>query len=346
MKKNIGIIFGGKSPEYHVSLESAYAVITNMDIEKFNPIIIGITSCGEWFYYKGNVDHIIDDSWWLSKDCISAMISPNTMEQGLIIFNSNQITKIHLDAIFPVMHGKYGEDGCIQGLIECSGIPCIGCGVLSSSLCMDKYRAHKLVSEQGVKVANSYLINKSNKLDSIKKKASIIGYPLYVKPLRAGSSFGVSKVKEEKELQDAITLAYNYGDEILLEENIEGFEIGCSIVGRNKLILGAIDEIDVTNGFFNYDEKYHSLSSKTHVPARITKEKTKEIEVIAKKIYRILNCEVFARVDLFLTPMGEIVFNEVNTIPGFTSHSRFPNMMKEKGYTFKELITKIIEVVI
>lgn len=346
MKKNIGILFGGKSPEYGVSLESAHAVITNIDYEKYNPILIGISKKGEWFYFKGDVNCLEDDSWCENANCLPAMISANLIDQALLVIENNQIVKIKLDAIFPIMHGKYGEDGCMQGLVSLSGIPLIGCGVLSSSLCMDKYRAHKLVSEQGVNVAKSFLVNQSQDIKVIQKKAQSIGYPLYVKPLRAGSSFGITKVVEENKLFDAIRIAFEYDDEILIEENIQGFEVGCSIIGKKKLIIGEVDEIEVSEDFFTFDEKYNLGSTTIHVPARITKEKTREIKVIAEKIYRILNCEVFARIDFFLTPKGDVVFNEVNTIPGLTSHSRFPTMMEAKGYSLKSLITTIIEMVV
>lgn len=170
-----------------------------------------------------------------------------------------------------------------------------------------------------------------------------LGYPLFVKPLRAGSSFGITKVGRQEELLDAVDHAFAYDSIVILEEMIEGFEVGCAILGTETLTVGAVDEIELSEGFFDYTEKYTLKSSNIHVPARISQEKAQEIQETAMRIYRGLGCSYFARVDLFLTPEGEIYFNEVNTIPGFTSHSRYPNMLKEVGISFAEIIERLLE---
>ena len=337
-KKKIGIIFGGNSPEYSVSLESSYSVITNINKEKYEIILIGISKNGEWYKYDGDIENIKDDTWHTQEKCTNVILSPNPSDKGLIILEKNEIIK--LDAIFPVLHGKNGEDGSVQGLIQLSEIPLIGCDVLSSSLCMDKYLSHKLVQSYGIKVANSILIN--NKTKDIYKEIKKLNFPLFVKPVRAGSSFGITKIESETEIEQAIKEALKYDTEIIIEENIDGIEIGCAILGNDDLIVGEVDEIELSNGFFNYTEKYTLKTSQIHVPARIDKEIAQKAKETAKQIYKILKCKDFARVDMFLTSNNEIYFNEINTIPGFTSHSRYPNMMKQIGMSFEKLVDKLI----
>ena len=340
IKKKIGVIFGGCSPEYNVSLESAYSAITNINKEKYDIILIGITKEGDWFKFEGDLENIKNDSWLQKGKCTKVVISSSKSDKGIIEIEKNNTNLIKLDAIFPVLHRKNGEDGTVQGLIELSGIPLIGCNLLSSSLCMDKYLSHKLVQSYGIKVANSIVIN--NKTKDIYKEIKKLNFPLFVKPVRAGSSFGITKIENETEIEQAIKEALKYDTEIIIEENIDGIEIGCAILGNDDLIVGEVDEIELSNGFFNYTEKYTLKTSQIHVPARIDKEIAQKAKETAKQIYKILKCKDFARVDMFLTPNNEIYFNEINTIPGFTSHSRYPNMMKQIGMSFEELVDKLI----
>lgn len=340
-KKKIGIIFGGKSPEYDVSLESAYSVITNINKEKYDITLIGITKEGKWYKYEGEAEYIKNNTWEKQGKCIKTIISTNPEDKGIIeTENNNKL--IRLDAIFPVLHGSNGEDGTVQGLIALSGIPLIGCDILSSSLCMDKHLSHKLVESYGIKVAKSIVINNKTDTKETEEKLKQLKYPLFVKPMRAGSSFGITKVENENEIEGAIKEALKYDTEIIIEENVEGIEIGCAVLGNEELTVGEIDEIELSKGFFNYTEKYTLKTSKIHVPARIEKSISDEAKETAKKIYKILKCKDFARVDMFLTPKGEIYFNEINTIPGFTSHSRYPSMMKQIGLNFEQLLDKII----
>ena len=242
-----------------------------------------------------------------------------------------------------VLHGKNGEDGTIQGLLELAGVPVIGCGALSSALCMDKDRSHKLAALAGVRVPRSAMFPHGTNADELQRAAQSLGYPLFVKPVRAGSSFGVSMVRAPEKLAEAAACAFANDRELLLEEAIPGFEVGCAVLGTESLTVGAVDEIELSQGFFDFEEKYTLKTSAIHCPARISAEKAAEIQQAAKTIYRALDCKGFARVDLFLTPEGEIIFNEVNTIPGFTAHSRYPNMMRAAGLDFTTLISRIIE---
>lgn len=253
---------------------------------------------------------------------------------------------IPIDAAFPVLHGRNGEDGTVQGLFELAGIPLVGCGMLPSALCMDKDRAHQLVHAAGIPVPDSFVLKKNMDAGNAPAQAEGIGYPLFVKPIRNGSSFGITKVIDRHELPAAIKLAFSYDDQVIIEKSITGFEVGCAIMGNDDLTVGEVDEIELSSGFFNFTEKYTLKTSAIHVPARISKEKAEEIKQTARVIYRVLGCRGFARVDMFLDAYGTIVFNEVNTIPGFTSHSRFPNMMKAVGISFEQVISRVIELAV
>lgn len=342
-RKKIAIVFGGYSSEYPVSLQSAYAVLTHINSRKYEAIPIGISKMGDWYRYYGSYEKIKNDTWLLdTENLTSAVISHNRSISGLIELSpeGNKVTK--LDAAFPVLHGKNGEDGSVQGLFELTGIPLIGCNTLCSALCMDKDLAHKVAEQAGVLVPRSIVIRQPVKQNNLFQKIKELRYPLFVKPLRAGSSFGITKIYDKEELQQAVTLAFEYDSEVIIEENIDGFEVGCAVLGDRDLMVGRVDEIELTKGFFDFTEKYTLRNSKIHMPARIDAACEKRIQEAAKLIYKTLGCSGFARVDMFLTPSGEIVFNEVNTIPGFTSHSRYPNMMKGIGLSFKELLDKLI----
>ena len=341
--KTVAVLFGGCSPEYSVSLQSASAVIQQIDQTRYDLVLIGISKKGEWFLFEGDPQIIEDDSWCNKKYCVPVYVSQNRTERCVVIFRNEKLEKKHIDVALPIMHGKNGEDGTVQGVFELAGIPIIGCGVLASALCMDKDRAHKMVSTVGASVPKSFTINKSMDVKGFMNKANEMGYPLFVKPIRAGSSFGITKISDCNEFIVACERAFTYDENIIIEEFIEGFEVGCAVLGNEKLIVGEIDEIELSKGFFDFDEKYSLKTSSIHVPARISDETAKRIKETAKLIYKCLDCKDFARVDMFLTSNEEIVFNEVNTIPGFTSHSRYPNMMKAAGITFKQIVERLLE---
>lgn len=342
-KLNVAVFFGGCSSEYSVSLSSASGVILNLDNEKYSPVMIGITKEGSWYYYDGPIDLLLNDTWYSSNYCTPAVLSPNHGEKSLLLLKEDGITKIPIDVALPVLHGRNGEDGTLQGMLEMADIPLAGCGTLSSALCMDKDRAHKLVSLAGVRIPRALVIKPETATESITAFTAQINYPLYVKPVKAGSSYGVTKVTDASQLLPAVSLAFQYDNLAMIEENIEGFEVGCAVVGNEELIIGEVDEIELSGGFFNFTEKYTLKTSSIHVPARITPEKAAEIKETAAVIYRALDCSGFARIDMFLQPDGKIIFNEANTIPGFTEHSRYPGMMKAAGIPFREVISRILE---
>ncbi len=342
-KLNVAIFFGGCSSEYSVSLESAAAVIGSLDKSLYEPVLIGISQKGDWFYYTGDVKDIPTDTWQTPDTCVPALLSPDRSHHHLVLLTRSGTKALPIDIAFPVLHGRNGEDGTIQGLLELAGIPLAGCGVLASALCMDKDRAHTLVKAAGVRVPKAMTASLSTPLMSVAAFGEKLGYPLFVKPVKAGSSYGVTKVTEEGRLAEAVKLAFQYDNEIIIEEAIDGFEVGCAVLGRDTLTVGEVDEIELSGGFFDFAEKYTLNTSAIHVPARISREKASEIKETAKVIYRALGCSGFARVDMFLTPQGDIVFNEVNTIPGFTEHSRYPGMMKAIGISFPELVSRILK---
>lgn len=342
--KTIGIFFGGCSTEYEVSLQSACSVIRSIDRKKYNLVLIGIDRrLGTWFWYRGEAEQIGKDCWQSETTCAPVFVNFDKTAHGLCYLEHGKLRSISLDAALPILHGKNGEDGTLQGALELMGVPIIGCGLLSSAVCMDKELAHSIVAMNGIKVAKSISIEKEDSEADVKKVALKLGYPLFVKPVRSGSSFGITKVFKEQDLLPAVRSAFEYDSRVILEEMIEGFEVGCAVLGVAQPMIGEVDEIELSEGFFDYTEKYTLKTSKIHVPARINAEKAEEIKNTAFTIYKTLGCSHFARVDMFLTPTGEIYFNEVNTIPGFTSHSRYPNMLKAAGLSFEEVVDSLLE---
>ena len=337
MKKTVAILFGGCSSEYDVSLVSATSVIKNIKKDKYNLLMIGITRKGDFYLYSGDVNNIAKDKWLNTSDAKKITISTNRSDHGIIVLETNEIIKI--DVAFPVLHGQNGEDGRLQGLLELAGIKYVGCDMTSSAICMDKYLAHEIVSSNGYLSPISYLFNGKDSYEVIENKICNLHFPLFVKPLKAGSSFGITKINKIIELKEA----FRYDNKVIIEENVDGFEVGCAVLGTDKLIIGEVDEIELEDGFFDYFEKYNLKTSKIHLPARISKEERERIKDTALDIYKILGCSDFARVDMFYTKDKKLVFNEVNTIPGCTSHSRYPSMLKEIGIPFEEVIERLIE---
>ncbi len=342
-RKKIAVIFGGCSTEYEVSLQSAYAVLKNIDGGKFEVIPIGITQSGEWFHYTGNHERIPDGKWCDDNENLHPIVfSQSRTFKGFLEFTGKNYVKRPIDLVFPILHGKNGEDGTVQGLFELAGIPIIGCNTLSSALCMDKDRAHRLIKSEGIDVPKSVTFNIFEKNSALNEITGTLNFPIFIKPVRSGSSFGISKIFNANEFENAVKLAFEHDIKVMAEEAVDGFEVGCAILGNENPIVGRIDEIELSSGFFDYTEKYTLKSSKIFMPARINSETEKAVQEAALKIYRILGCGGFARVDMFLTNDGKIVFNEVNTIPGLTVHSRYPNMMKGIGLSFSEMLNKLI----
>ncbi|RSM50875.1 D-alanine--(R)-lactate ligase [Amycolatopsis balhimycina DSM 5908] len=329
----LGIIFGGVSEEHPVSLKSAREVAASVDLEKYEPFYIGIAENGEWKVCDGP-----DEDW--ESNSRPAMLSPDRGIHGLVVLEDGKYDTVRLDVILPVLHGKLGEDGAIQGLFELAGIPYVGCDIPSSALCIDKSLTYRVVSSAGIATPAFQIVTPDVNVDPDE-----LHYPVFVKPARSGSSFGVSKVSSKEELWSALETAWKYDSKALIEEAVVGSEIGCSIMGNDgDLFAGEPDRVALTHGFFRIHQEAApetgSENSSFICPADISAESRELVQKTAKAIYRILGCRGLARVDLFLKEDGSVVLNEVNTLPGLTSYSRYPRMMKAAGLPFGEMIDR------
>ena len=335
-KLKIAVLFGGCSEEHDISIKSAKQVFGSMDMDKYTPYPLYISKQGEWKLIKQFEDDFIN------AESAPAVISPDKSDHGILVFEDDGWRKIYIDVVFPVIHGKMGEDGQIQGLLEMSGIPYVGCDIESSVLGMDKSLAHLVTHNAGILTPGFCILQSHDEIG-----IGELSYPVFVKPARSGSSFGVSKVKDESELSDAVQTARQFDDKVLIEEAIIGFEVGCSVMGNgNDLLVGEIDMITLAHGFFRiHQEKKPEEGSENAtitVPADIPKETSARIKETAKRVYIALGCRGLARVDLFLQENGDIVLNEVNTMPGCTSYSRYPRMMAAAGISLTEMIDRIV----
>ncbi|MET8626428.1 D-alanine--(R)-lactate ligase VanA-Sc [Kitasatospora sp. NPDC004669] len=332
----IGIIFGGRSEEHPVSVKSAREVARNLDLEKYEPFYIGITRSGAWKLCDG------PDAEWENGDGRPVVLSPDSGVHGLLILEKGGCSTVRLDVILPVLHGTLGEDGAMQGLLELSGIPYIGCNVQSSALCMDKSLAYAVAGSAGIATPNFWTVTADETVDPAR-----LTFPVFVKPARSGSSFGVTKVSAAEELPSAVETARQYDSKVLIEEAVPGSEIGCAILGNeSELVVGELDRIALSQGFFRIHQENSpetgSENSVAIVPADIPEESRLIVQETAKAVYRALGCRGLSRVDMFLKEDGEVVLNEVNTFPGMTSYSRYPRMMAAAGLPLSEVIDRTV----
>lgn len=335
-KVRIAILFGGCSEEHDVSIKSAREIADHIDTEKYEPVYIGITRTGEWLLCEK------PGMAWEMENCRPAVISPDKKTHGLLVTQGAEHAVQHIDAVFPVLHGKTGEDGIIQGLLELSGIPYVGCDVQSSALCMDKSLAYIVLENAGIATPAFWVVH-PGETPTIDPSA----YPVFVKPARSGSSFGVTKVAHSDALAGAIASARQYDSKVLIEKAVSGIEVGCAVLGNgSRLTVGEVDQISLMSGFFRIHQESSpetgSENSVITVPADLPPEKRRQIQETAKAIYTALGCKGLARVDIFLREDGCIILNEVNTMPGFTSYSRYPRMMAAAGITLTEVIDRCI----
>ncbi len=342
MKKTILVLFGGCSAEYAVSLQSAYGVLTHLDRDRYEILTMGIDQEGLWYLYEGPWEKIPQDTW-KEASCRRAFLLPDRQIHGIFCETEEGGRYRRIDVLLPVLHGKNGEDGTVQGIAEAAGIPVAGCGVLASALAMDKHRAHILAEAAGIAAPRGTVVQGADADEVIWKAAEGLSGPLFVKPVRSGSSFGITRVTDRGQLPEAVRKAAAYDREVLLEEQVDGVEIGCGVLGTGRLVTGRPDEIQLSGGFFDYEEKYTLKTSKIHMPARISAETEEQVRKSARQVYRALDCSGFARVDFFLTRDGKLYFNEVNTIPGMTAHSRYPAMMQGIGLSLSEVLEQLLE---
>lgn len=334
-RTRIGVLFGGRSEEHPISLKSAREVAAHLDLEKYEPFYVGITSEGAWRLCDG------PDDGWESGSSRPAVLSPDPVTRGLLVLRDDGYETVELDVVLPVLHGKFGEDGAIQGLLELSGIPYVGCGIQSSAVCMDKSLAYVLARAAGIATPDFWVLARGDDIDP-----RVIRYPVFVKPARSGSSFGVSRVTGPQEFGAAVAEARRYDEKVLVEAAVVGSEVGCAVMGSGReLTVGEVDRIALSGGFFRIHQESTpetgSENSTPIVPADIPDSSRRLVQATAEAIYRVLGCTGIARVDMFLTEEGTVILNEVNTMPGMTSYSRYPRMMAAAGIPLSELLDRL-----
>ena len=347
-KIKLAVIFGGKSSEYPVSLHSTASLLRQINRERYELSTIGISKTGDWFLYHGSIDDLEHDHWLSHPDNQPIGLACTDKHHGFFILHEDQVNEpIEIDCVFPVLHGKNGEDGTLQGMLELMQIPYVGCGHMSSAICMDKEMTHIVCERANVPCAPYMAVYEQCVTDEkalYQKAADKLKVPFFVKSCNAGSSFGVHKVHDFDEFTAALKDAFYHDGKgkVILEATIEGFEIGCAVMGNDELFVGSVDEIEIGQEFFDYEGKYEMRDSAIYCPARISKELFQQAQQLAQRAYRSMNCKGMTRVDMFVTKENTIVFNELNTIPGFTATSRYPTMMKEAGIAFPDLIDRLI----
>ena len=347
-KLNVCVLFGGISPEHEVSLRSAESVLNNLDKEKYNIFPVGITKKGDWILYAGSDYSLLPSGQWQEyQGNRRATISP-IRGQGLLSFEGDCVVRELIDVVFPVLHGENGEDGAMQGLLQMAGIPYVGPQVAASAVAMDKTLTKLVADQAAVPQAAWQLVRNSELqyrmdaiLDSVEGRFT---YPVFVKPAGTGSSVGVSKATDRKELQDALLQAGIYDEKILVEEFIHGREVEVAVMGNSSPAASVCGEIDSGAEFYDYDAKYVTDTSVAYIPARIPEDVAEQVRELAVKVYTAIGCRGLSRVDFFVTyEDNRIVFNEINTLPGFTSISMYPKLFAASGIPYGQLLDELIE---
>lgn len=345
MKENILLLFGGQSSEHEVSLKSATTIINNIDIERYEVYPVGITKEGKWLLYKGNKLDFAQNRWEeIGIDCI---LSPAVTHRGLVIVKENEpAVCIKIDKVFPVLHGRNGEDGTVQGLCQLAKLPYVGCGILASAVSMDKAYTKIIVREKGVPQADFVLARQSEMENQDKLVAKIeaaFPYPYFIKPANAGSSVGISKAHNREELLKGLEEAMKHDTKALVEETIIGREVETAVLGNKEVKVSGVGEILAAAEFYDFDAKYNNADSKTVVDADLDETIKEQIRKYALDVFEAVEGKGLSRVDFFVKEDGSIIFNEINTLPGFTSISMYPMLWNGAGLPIKELITNLIE---
>ena len=349
MKKlSVCVLFGGISPEHEVSLRSAEFVLNSLDPDKFNIFPVGITKDGDWVLYGGTDYSLLPSGEWKNHpENRRAAISP-VRGQGLLSFEGDCVVREWIDVVFPVLHGENGEDGAMQGLLQMAGIPYVGPHVSASAVAMDKTLTKLVVDQAGIRQA-AWMLVRSTDLDNrvdwvlelVEKKFE---YPVFVKPAGTGSSVGVSKAADRAALKDALLKAGTYDSKVLVEEFISGREVEVAVMGNESPVASICGEIDSGAEFYDYDAKYVTDTSVAYIPARISEEVSEQVRDAAVRIYSAIGCQGLSRVDFFVTYEGEeVVFNEINTLPGFTSISMFPKLFAASGIPAGQLVEELLD---
>ena len=350
-KLSLCVLFGGCSSEYEVSLMSVTSILNNLDREKYDIYMVGITRDGRWLLYEGEISNLRPDRWNDRRYVTPAILSPDRADHGLLVLREGGVQRIRLDVIFPVLHGKNGEDGTVQGLFELCGVPYVGCGVLASAICMDKDVAYSVLTQRGIPSARSICVREGELLHpemvARKLREAALSYPVFVKPANAGSSVGISKVHGEGELLPALQLALREDGrgKAIVQEFLDGIEVECAVLGNGDPVASAdVGEIEPLRELYDYEGKYCDDTTALHIPARLPSAKAQEVREIAVRAFRAMNCQGLARVDFFvLHKDGRVVLNELNTLPGFTDISMYPKLFCHGGMGYGELLDRLIE---
>ena len=352
MKKlSVCILFGGMSPEHEVSLRSAESVLNNIDKEKYNIFPVGITKEGDWILFGGKDYSMLPKGTWKTHpDNRRAAISP-VRGQGLLSFEGDCVVRERIDVVFPVLHGENGEDGAMQGLLQLAGIPYVGPHIAASAVAMDKTLTKLVADQAGVPQAAWHLVrggdlnnHMDNTLDTLEKRFS---YPMFVKPAGTGSSVGVSKAADREALSAALVAAAAFDNKILVEEFIHGREVEVAVMGNDSPVASICGEIESGAEFYDYEAKYVTDTSVAYIPARISEEVEEQVREAAVKIYSAIGCQGLSRVDFFVTyEDNRVVFNEINTLPGFTSISMYPKLFAASGIPYSELIDALLNLAV
>lgn len=346
-KINFCCLFGGNSSEHEVSLQSAYGVITNTDREKYNILPVGITRDGSaWYLYNGSYENIRTGKWIEDK----AHLIPAYMVPGsrLLLCEEGKPSRYEqIDVAFPVMHGAYSEDGRMQGLLDMCGVRYVGPGCIASGCCMDKAITKQILKCHGIPQARAIAVAKSMLEESYEKirfaVKSGFGYPVFVKPACAGSSVGVSRVNSDAELKEALERALAEDSKALIEEYIDGREIEVAVMGNDAPVASVCGEIDPGAQFYDYETKYCADTASYYIPARLEDETSEKVRTLAVKIYKALGCRGLSRVDFFVKSDNTIIFNEINTLPGFTPISMYPKLFMHGGMTYAEVVDNLLQ---
>ena len=346
-KLRVGVIFGGRSAEHEVSLQSAKNIVEAMDKDKYEVVLIGIDKKGRWY--------LNDESRFLLNENDPKLIRLGSTDEelGLIpgertdqLINVSKQQRIgEIDVIFPILHGPFGEDGTMQGLLKLSNIPFVGASILGSAIGMDKDVMKRLLRDAGISIADFLVLNRHS-IDEIdfEKVKEKLGLPVFIKPANLGSSVGISKAENEKDFLKATQSAFQYDHKILIEEYIEGREIECSVLGNEDPMASLPGEVIPQHDFYSYEAKYIDANGAAlEIPAKLSDDLIKEIQECAVKTFRVLCCEGMARIDFFLTNDNTIIVNEINTIPGFTKISMYPKLWEVSGIPYKDLINRLIK---
>lgn len=345
-KIRVGVLFGGRSAEHEISLLSAQNIIAAMDKSKYEIVLVGIDKNGEW--HLRDADQVLlhaDDPKLISLRNVNKSVAVIPREDGrqLVSLSSENFDPQTLDVIFPVLHGTYGEDGTVQGLLKLADIPFVGSGVLGSAVGMDKDVMKRLLRDAQIPIAKFLTLHIRDKQKiCFEEVVEEVGLPFFVKPANAGSSVGVSKVKEEASFEKAINEAFLYDRKILIEEFISGRELECSVIGNEDPIASLPGEVITQEEFYSYEAKYIDNRTFFQIPAELSDKEIRDVQAISIKSYKVLCCEGMARVDLFLNAEGKTIVNEINTIPGFTNTSMYPKLWEKSGMPYTEMVDLLI----